>query len=176
MSKKYLHIISRPTVLMAASILFGSVLASAQSATEPANVVEKIMEESEGNVEIDIPDNILHQILTMPEAPKKRQDRGENLRKGVNKMQGYRVQVFSDGRNQHSLEARAKARGNAVMAKFPKYRGQVYSFSKSPSWYTRVGNFRTEREANQALAELRRAFPKFAGEMRVVQCQITVVK
>jgi uncharacterized glyoxalase superfamily metalloenzyme YdcJ len=82
------------------------------------------------------------------------------------------VQVFSDGRNQTTLEARARARGNAIVAKFPKDRGQVYSFSKSPNWYTRVGNFSTAAEANAALQELKRAFPSFASEMRTVKCDI----
>lgn len=152
------------------------VMAQTTSEKEELNPVERIMQESGGNVEIEIPESILQQILTLPEAPKKKQERTENLKKGINKLQGYRVQVFSDGRNQQTLEARAKARGNAVLAKFPKYRGQVYSFSKSPSWFTRVGNFRTEKEASAALAELKRAFPKFAAEMRIVKCQIVVVK
>ena len=99
-----------------------------------------------------------------------------NLRPGVNKLQGYRIQVFSDGRNPATLQARARARGNAIVAKFPKYRGQVYSFSQSPNWYTRIGNFQTQEEASKALAELKRAFPSFAGEMRVVKSSITIIK
>lgn len=137
------------------------------------NIVTKIIEESNGNVVIEIPEAILQQILT----PAKTQQREEpGLRPGINKMQGYRIQVFSDGRNQSSLEARAKARGSAVLAKFPKYRGQIYTYSQSPSWYTRVGNFRSQSEANAALAELKRAFPNFASEMRVVKCKIVVIK
>ena len=94
----------------------------------------------------------------------------------LRKMEGFRIQVFSDGRNPSTLQARAKARGNAIVAKFPKYRGQVYSFSSSPNWYTRIGNFETSKEASAALAELKRAFPSFAGEMRIVKSPITIVK
>ena len=99
-----------------------------------------------------------------------------NLKSGVNKLQGYRIQVFSDGRNPTTLQARARARGNAIVAKFPKYRGQVYSFSQSPNWYTRIGNFQTSEEANKALKELKNAFPGFAAEMRVVKSTITIIK
>lgn len=127
-----------------------------------------------GNVEIDIPDNILQQILKEEQRTPKHNE--PVLRPGINKMSGFRIQVFGDGYNQHSLESRARARGNAIVAKFPKYRGQVYSFSSSPNWYTRVGNFRTSAEASTALAELKRAFPKFAAEMRVVKSQIVVIK
>lgn len=139
---------------------------------EEHNPVETIAEESMGNVEIDIPENILENLLK--EEPQHKP--GNALRPGINRMPGFRIQIFSDGRNQHSLEARAKARGNAVVAKFPKYRGQVYSFSSSPNWYTRIGNFRTQGEASAALTELKRAFPQFSGEMRVVKSQIVIVR
>ena len=149
----------------------------AQSQAENAEVqkknpVEMIEEESEGRINIEIPDDILQQIL-QPQKEKKSQT-GNHRRVSNGKMTGYRIQVFSDGRNQRSLEARARARGGAIASKFPKYRGQVYTFSKSPNWYTRIGNFRTLAEANSALQELRRAFPSFASEMRTVKCQFFV--
>lgn len=100
----------------------------------------------------------------------------KKLKPGVHKFQGYRIQVFSDGSNQSTLQTRARARGNAIVAKFPKYRGQVYSFSKAPNWYTQIGNFLTQDEANKALAELKRAFPNFANEMRIVKSKVTIIK
>ncbi|MDE6392731.1 MAG: SPOR domain-containing protein [Muribaculaceae bacterium] len=154
--------------------------ASAQSVSgekapgRSSNPVERIMEESEGNVVIDIPADILERILK--DDQQSQRNGGAVLRPGINKMSGFRVQVFSDGHNQHSLESRAKARGSAIVARFPKYRGQVYSFSSSPNWYTRIGNFRTSEEASAAMAELKRAFPQFAAEMRVVRSQIVVIK
>lgn len=140
--------------------------------TRSENVIDRIVAGSNGAVTISIPDNVLERLLT----PLVKKETAPGLHPGVNRMAGYRIQVFSDGRNQHSLEARAKARGNAIVARFPKYNGQVYSFSKSPNWYTRVGNFRTASEAAEALAELKRAFPSFASEMRAVKCQIVLVK
>lgn len=135
------------------------------------NIIEKIERESQGNIAIDIPPKILELILQRP-APRQQQD----VHPGLNKLTGFRIQVFSDGRNQHSLEAKAKARGNAILSRFPKFKGQIYTFSKSPNWYTRIGNFRTSAEANAALEELKRAFPDFASEMRVVKSQIVVIK
>lgn len=136
------------------------------------NSMEKIEEESNGQIIINIPDDILRDIINGGTTHKPIAKTRAVHPKG--KMSGYRIQVFSDGRNQTTLEARAKARGNAVVARFPKYRGQVYSFSKSPNWYTRVGNFQTQAEANAALNELRRAFPGFSTEMRTVKCEIIV--
>ena len=96
--------------------------------------------------------------------------------KTMKKTQGFRIQVFSDGQNPQTLQSRARARGNAIVARFPKYRGQVYTFSSSPNWYTRVGNFETQAEASRALGELKAAFPQFAGEMRIVKSPVTIVK
>lgn len=139
---------------------------------EVQSPIEKIMVESEGNIIIDIPEPILTSILETPTGKKG----GVELKSGINKIAGYRIQVFSDGRNQSTLESRAKARGNMILSKFPKYKGQVYTFSHSPNWYTRIGNFRTASEANSALTELKKAFPNLSAEMRVVKSQIVVIK
>lgn len=136
------------------------------------NPVSKIMEDSNGMITIDIPPTILETILQSPTGKKS----GSDLKSGINKLAGYRIQVFSDGRNQSTLESRAKARGNMILSKFPKYKGQIYTFSSSPNWYTRVGNFRTASEANSALTELKKAFPNLSSEMRVVKSQIVVIK
>lgn len=150
--------------------------AGAQSPSEggAANPVSRIESESNGNVEIDIPTQILDLLIKEDRETTRKETPA--LRPGINKLQGFRIQVFSDGRNQHSLESRARARGNAIVARFPQYRGQVYSYSSAPNWYTRIGNFQTQAEASQALAALKSAFPQFAAEMRVVRSQIVVIK
>lgn len=154
---------------------------------KPKNIIEIIEADSEGVIQIEIPSDLLPLILK-PEAPTKpstgKKSPSTNPKvaeepskpKIGNKTQGYRIQVFNDGRNQSTLESRAKSRGSTILARFPKYRGQVYTFSKSPNWYTRVGNFETSQEANAALSELKKAFPNFAAEMRVVKSPIVIVK
>lgn len=137
---------------------------------ENENIVERIEAESNGNVTIEIDEDLLEKILTDPGvAVKKKENKDPNAIRS-----GYRIQVFSDGRNQSSLEARAKARGNAIVARFPKYRGQVYTYSSAPNWYTRIGNFRNEEEAEKALDELKRSFPNFSSEMRIVKSKISL--
>lgn len=143
------------------------------NAKNTPNVIEQIVVNSDSTITIDIPDHILEIILQTPQGHGKG---SSNLKSGINHLNGYRIQVFSDGRNQSTLESRAKARGKAVLAKFPKYKGQVYTTSSSPNWYTRVGNFRTTEEANKALSELKTAFPSFAGEMRIVKSPIILIK
>lgn len=158
-----------PLLLLMCLPLQGMAQNARAESRETKNPVELIEEESENRITIDMPQDFLHELLQAPQVRKKK---SETRRVASGKMSGYRIQVFSDGRNPASLEARAKARGNAIATKFPKYRGQVYTHSSAPNWYTRVGNFRTIGEANAALSELRRAFPAFAREMRAVKCQI----
>lgn len=163
--------------LLISTGFFSTSLALAQteySGQAPKNAVERIVVESMGNVNIDIPDNILREILKEEKVQPKKGH--QDLKPGINKIDGYRIQVFSDGQQQHSLESRARSRGNVIVSKFPKYRGQVYSYSSAPNWYTRVGNFRTSAEASSALAELKRAFPQFASEMRIVKTKIVVIR
>lgn len=155
-----------------ASIFYMPVsFASAMPDDKDVNIIEKIEKESQGNINIDIPPKILELILQKTQIHQQ-----QDVHPGLNKLNGFRIQVFSDGRNQHSLEARAKARGNVILNRFPKFKGQIYTFSKSPNWYTRIGNFRTSAEANAALEELKRAFPELSSEMRVVKSQIVVIK
>ncbi|MCM1369614.1 MAG: SPOR domain-containing protein [Candidatus Amulumruptor caecigallinarius] len=163
-----------PALLTSAVCLYAqSPSENGQEEKKPENAVEAIEYESNGNVVIDIPDNILNNILKDDQQHVQHQPA---LRPGINKMSGFRIQVFSDGRNQASLESRARSRGNAIVAKFPKYRGQVYTHSSAPNWYTRIGNFKSQAEASSALSELKRAFPQFAAEMRVVRSQIVVIR
>lgn len=171
---KRLYTIVLLTVMILPSA--GQSISSTDTEPQTKNAIEQIIEAGNGNIEIIVDDDLKEKILTPPESNRPQKTGESQLKTGINKLSGYRIQVFADGLNQHSLESRAKARGNAILAKFPKYRGQVYTFSSSPNWYTRVGNFRTETEANEALAQLRSAFPGFANEMRVVKCQIVIVR
>lgn len=155
-------------------------------ASVPSNPIVEMIEQNEAIEYYEIPDDIIKNLLTNP-SNLKRPHVGTGVKKSnpvvskkgpapsIMKVQGYRIQVFSDGRNPSTLQSRAKARGNAIVARFPKYRGQVYTFSSSPNWYTRVGNFESQKDAAAALAELKRAFPAFAAEMRVVKSPITVI-
>lgn len=174
-------------ILLAAFFL--PLCASAQQPEPAAAPAEKKEQKASGNVTIDIPDDVLHGLTNSPGAspatPSQPGNAGTTTRRktgttaGAVKKEpvtnkGFRVQIFGDGRNQATLRSRATARANAVISRFPKYRGQVYSFSKSPNWYVRLGNFKTRDEAWSALGELRKAFPAFASEMRIVNSPISV--
>lgn len=90
----------------------------------------------------------------------------------VTKMAGYRVQVYSDG-NQRTAKAQAQQKAAMVSSRFPHMR--TYASYSAPFWRLRVGDFRTRREADNAAASLRSAFPSFRNEIRVVRDRINAI-
>ena len=86
----------------------------------------------------------------------------------LNMVSGGRVtviQVFSD-RNQRTAKGEALSKERSIKESFPEM--GTYITYDAPSWRLRVGDFRTRDEAAARLAELREAFPGFAGEMIIV--------
>lgn len=82
---------------------------------------------------------------------------------------GYRVQVFSDNNSSTAKnEARAKARN--ISERFPEWR--TYVIYNSPYWRLKVGDFRTQREADDAAEDIKKAFPSYGKEVRVVRDRI----
>lgn len=82
---------------------------------------------------------------------------------------GYRVQLFS-GNSARSAKATADYRAAAVKADFPEW--ATYVTYSAPYWRLRVGDFLTSEEANAALVLLRKQYPAYAGEMRLLRDKV----
>ena len=83
---------------------------------------------------------------------------------------GFRIQAYSD--NQSSAKAAAQQRARDIAMKFPQYRS--YISYKAPSWRLRIGDFKTQKEAQDALRRIKSVYPKFAREMVIVRDRINV--
>lgn len=100
------------------------------------------------------------------------EDRTEEPSKPVaGRLAGYRVHVFSDN-NVRTAKAEAASKQRVISARFPQY--QTYVRYTSPYWRLKVGDFRTQQEANAAAEELRKAFPAYSKEIRVVRDRISM--
>lgn len=84
---------------------------------------------------------------------------------------GYRVQVYADN-NARTAKAEARQRERAISQQFPQW--STYVTYASPFWRLRVGDFRADYEAEKAAADIKRAFPAYAREIRVVRDRVTV--
>lgn len=82
---------------------------------------------------------------------------------------GFRVQVYADN-NARSAKVEARQRERAIGQQFPAY--STYVSYASPYWRLRVGDFPTQYDAEKAASEIRKAFPRYAREVRVVRDRI----
>lgn len=87
---------------------------------------------------------------------------------GSKKVNGFRVQVYAGG-NSRDDKVKAQQAGSKVKAAMPHL--PVYVHFNSPRWICRVGNFKTQQEANNVLRQVRNMGFKQAT---VVAQQITV--
>ena len=84
---------------------------------------------------------------------------------------GFRIQAYTDN-NPRTAKAAAQRRARDIAMKFPQYRS--YITYKAPSWRLRIGDFKTQREAQAALQRIKSVYPKFAREMVIVRDRINV--
>ena len=82
---------------------------------------------------------------------------------------GYRVQVFS-GNNPRTARAEAHARAATIGESFPEW--ATYVSFDSPYWRLKVGDFRSYEAGTAALSLLKKQFPAYAKEMRLVRDRI----
>lgn len=82
---------------------------------------------------------------------------------------GYRVQVYADN-NQRVAKGEARQREKVISQKFPSL--MTYVAYASPYWRLRVGDFRSQAEAEKVASDIRHAFPAYAKEVRVVRDHI----
>ena len=84
---------------------------------------------------------------------------------------GYRVQVFSSN-TQRTAKNEAFRKESQIKEEFPDL--QVYVNYTSPFWKVRVGDFRTQAQAQSCRAELIAAFPGIRSEAYVVKEQVNI--
>ena len=128
----------------------------------PENLLKRAEKVAAGETEAQTPDD--------ENGEEQETEEGKARTKG-GKTVGYRVQVFADN-NVRSAKTEARQRERAVGQAFPAY--STYVSYASPYWRLRVGDFRSQYDAEKAAAEIRRAFPRYSREVRVVRDRVNV--
>lgn len=93
------------------------------------------------------------------------------IQRGVQEMNGYRVQVFSSNQQQ-SAKNRALLLQQDLSGQLKE---PVYAISEPPFWKVRIGNFLTREEANNYRITFIAQFPELQGSTYVVPDKIIVV-
>ena len=143
----------------------------AKAETEIVTIVDHI---TGGNSNVvNQPEKMLKRLMPIaaPAEEEKEKEKEEVARPVNGRMAGYRVQVFSDN-NARTAKNEARSKQRVISSRFPNY--QTYVMYTSPYWRLKVGDFKTQREANAAAEELRKAFPSYSKEIRVVRDRVNV--
>lgn len=80
---------------------------------------------------------------------------------------GYRIQIFT-GSNSHADKVKAFEIGEKCRKAFPML--AVYPRYYNPRWTCRVGDFKTQEEAQVYAKKIRAA--RLTGEVRIVKCEV----
>ncbi|MDE6089265.1 MAG: SPOR domain-containing protein [Duncaniella sp.] len=157
---------------MKAIVLPLMMLMAAPAVNADVEVVTIVDHITRGNSNvINQPDKMLLRLVPVEAAPEDDKEKEEVNRPVNGRMAGYRVQVFSDT-NVRTAKNEARSKQRVISSRFPAY--QTYVMYNSPYWRLRVGDFRTQRDANAAAEELRKAFPAYSKEIRVVRDRVNV--
>ena len=103
-----------------------------------------------------------------PKKPKRTHTSQQTIE---NRGVGFRIQAYTDN-NSKTAKAAAQQRARDIAMKFPQYRS--YISYKAPSWRLRIGDFKTQRDAQAALQRIKSVYPKFAREMVIVRDRINI--
>lgn len=141
-------------------LCLGGVAASAQTVVTIADLLN-----ATGKVSISQPEALNARLIA--HAVEEAETPGD----AATSVGGFRILVFS-GNNANTAKNAAESRAEAIGERFPEW--TAYVTYDAPYWRLRVGDFTMQEEAAIALAELKKAFPAFAREMRVVRDRINV--
>lgn len=148
-------------------IILASLISQADVNT-PVTIVDHIT--AGNNNTINQPELLLQRL--MPVIGVEDHEQKEEIQRPINgRMAGFRVQVFSDN-NARTAKNEARSKQRTISSRFPQY--QTYVMYTSPYWRLKVGDFRTQQEANNAADELRKAFPAYSKEIRVVRDRVNI--
>lgn len=143
-----------------------------QSAQPAATIVEHF--ENSGHNSVTMPDELYRRMI--PVVTAEEDEESSTPTESVitpGHAAGFRVQVFSDN-NTRTAKNEARAKSKMIAARFPQY--ATYVRYTSPYWRLKVGDFRSQQDANEAAEELRKAFPAFGKEIRVVRDRINITE
>ncbi len=164
--------ISRHTFAMIVAVMAISPLA----AHEVANVARAINADTTSTIRI-IQSPLLERLsdciesYTEPVVEIEQNDIADSENGMQTRVAGYRVQVFSDN-NQRTAKGEARSKEKQLRGAFPDF--GTYVVYNSPFWRLKVGDFRTQHEAEAAADEIKSRFPSFAREVRVVRDRVNV--
>ena len=154
----------KKTLLLFSLVLSCALPAAAQSYRADTTIVQSLNRSMNGARVVLHQDSVLDVRLSRNSGTQK-VDKEGNIA-----TQGYRIQLFSD--NKRNSREEAELRSDVVAGDMPEI--PIYVTYLSPFWRLRVGDYRTYEEANAQMQVLKKKFPKYSVEMRIVKDEIVL--
>ncbi|MDU1892115.1 MAG: SPOR domain-containing protein [Dysgonomonas sp.] len=150
---------------------FSSVTAFAQS--EDKTIIEELNSSrwGQGNIKV-IQDESIQKVVGVRHA---QSEESTGMLGAIDpsanyvEARGYKIQVFS-GNNQAKSKREAESKKAQVKGVYPELEATV-TFD-TPFWRLRVGNFLNREDAEIIMNEMKKTFPSFGKEMRVVSATV----
>ena len=167
-------------------VLCGILSSTAQQVTLESDTVAAALiqrlQAPDASVSVDAPDALLGRTtIVVEESETNDTEDNEETEESVEsekthsarsgKAIGYRVQVYADN-NSRSAKSEARQRERAISQSMPEY--STYVTYNPPYWRLRIGDFRSQYDAEKAASEIKRQFPRYAREVRIVRDRINV--
>lgn len=111
---------------------------------------------------------VIHQDARLKALVGQMRSLSPNAQKNVQKVQGFRVQVYA-GNNSQQARTEATQMAEKVKTLFPEL--DVYTQFVSPRWLCRVGDYRSIEEADAVMRQL-----KSAGNFKEVSIVRSLIK
>lgn len=162
---------TRPTLIIAVAVIAISPLAAQRA----VNVTSCINNDSTSTIHVIQPAALTGLLDGGAVSAEEPEDVSENETDSEvsgnvsHRAAGYRVQVFSDN-NQRTAKGEARSKESQIREAFPEY--GTYIVYNSPFWRLKVGDFKTQHEAEAVADAIKSRFPSFAREVRVVRDRI----
>ena len=161
-------------VILTVGMLYGHAQDSTATTSAPTSVTIVDHITAVGGNTIVQPDGLLKRLFPIVDTADNDDNdekRGDTPAVSSSRPAGWRVQVFSDN-NPRTAKAEAAKKERLISARFPQH--QAYVRYNAPYWRLRIGDFKSQQEANAVADELRKAFPAYSKEIRVVRDRITL--
>lgn len=161
-------------IYLIAPVMLSVLMASSQTVeqTDSVNSIVNRINASEV-ITIDQPAALQQRIVQSPtdeaQASADAEEDNKPKKKGV--QPGYRVLVFADN-NARTAKNRANTVARRVAGAVPGQR--TYVVYESPYWRMKLGDFTNREDAEKAASIIRRKFPSYSSEVRVIRDRVVI--
>ena len=159
-------------IILLLTVLSLNMVVNAQTSLQKNEILKELNRAVQGRGNVTVyEDESIANVLGRPVGPPRTVYTTADGSMQYYKMRGFKSQAFS-GNDQRTSRDEANTKESLINKSYPNLETVV--LFESPFWRLRVGNYETRSEAEEAMEELRKAFPSFGREMYIVADEVNI--